>query len=373
MPSSELESIAVLYDEYTDSPKGRIEVCEKMIKLGDPEAIPMLNFIYTEDIDEGVRKKAGEGLRHFRAMQQRLEQELVSSKGGQGSGRLKGFLTISLVLLILANIGAWYMKQMEGDKGDPEAEQRARLTKNISTTLDGVISDSLGLQTELRKWQSGASLPNCSRPYVRPSEIELSPDDQTKYAEFAPLVSDANFGVNGLDVVFGFWDTVCAGGQDLTDVSSNLGRLSSVLQVALQTHQNPLIDGEVGSRMELLGQVSVKLDEAISDAQVLQAELQKILANGSPSCSQAFKRPQKLVLSEAEAQRYPDIQTFIGNELDFSLDGLQSVLSFWDTVVCVGGVYQPSDTEANSQRLSTVIEAAQSARDNKLVTLINTQ
>lgn len=373
MPSSELESIVEQYDVHIDSPKGRMEVCDKLAKLGDPEAIPVLAIIYKEDVDKGVREKAGESLKIFRAQQRRLERELASPEGGAGYKRLQTLFTVTLVLLILANVGLFVTKP--GEDTETDAEQRQRLADQIAGTLDGVISDSLGLQTELRKLKQENELPNCQRNFIRPQQIQVTSDKATKFPELAQLVTnDVGFSMGYLEIVFGFWDTICKGGRDLTNVTSNLERLNAILTTATAARSNPLIKGESPlSRTALLGQISTTLDTIILDTEGLQTELQKVGLNTPPDCSHPFARPQPITLSPDENAQYPDIQTFMVDEVDFALRGLNVGLDFWYNSVCGATAYQPADATANGERLSSVLSAAITARDSSLPNLLAAQ
>jgi hypothetical protein len=230
MPSLELTRIVEKYEENMpegrDDPKRRIDACQQMWKLRDPEAILVLKIIYEEDPDPLVQAEAAEVLTNFRRIQREREAERSGrkSKGtGLGWRLLRSILLLIFVgLLILNGLFFWANGREEesdgedividGNRGITDSSGREEIVVALDQSLTDLNNDALALQNEWQKVEAGNS-GDCTITLNRPQPLELSEIQITQYPDIGQVVTDISgdylFSYSRLQNITGFWDTYC--------------------------------------------------------------------------------------------------------------------------------------------------------------------
>lgn len=386
MPSDQLIEAIELYDEHErdKDPSKRVEACQKMWQTQDPEAIEALSIIYREDPDEKVRAAAAAALRNFRQLQQERQSkrsksvagDVAKKRGGAGSKGASRFLTLTLVLLVAANVVVFFMKNSGSDKDESGPPTRTEVIADIRTVYLTIIADAEGLQEELNKIGQLNDRPNCNRAFKRPQLLELGTQEVERYPDLvdlvAPETSDLAFALTALDLGFQFWDSSCAAGQFDTDAVSGI---ANRLQIAIDTSSaalsgletlttppptpNPDLLPLARDRADILAEIQTTVSAIISDATGLQEELSKLEQGNQPDCTRSFIHPQLVVLTPEEAEQNPDLVAIVdqNSDLVFAWTGLDLSRQFWDGG-CLVGQFVSSEISVTLGRLQTTITTA---------------
>ncbi|NDJ86499.1 MAG: HEAT repeat domain-containing protein [Chloroflexi bacterium] len=393
MPTPELTRLVEQYD--SEDPEERIEVCRQMRDLADPEAIQFLVLIYQEDSEEKVKKAAAEALGQYRAMQLEIEGKRRSS--GRGMRRARTFLIVTLVVLVALNV----MLVVAGGGSEEEGlTEEQRLANQIATSLNDVILDAQHMRGEIWAIQAGRKTPAeaCRLELNRPEPVQLDETQAEAYPEISDFVSnpagDYQFVMTGMpDVAYTPWDTViCAGTTPVGDtlnaeLQATAERLGVILDAATQARENEVlapatIDNpptptatptpDVSDQRDLIDQLAANIDVRITAAQELQMQLQALDPAQQVSlavCRIEFPQPPPVNFRGGDSEAHPEIYAFaISSESPFQTvqQDYQTVLDYWDEVVCPGRPLTTEDIDANVQQLTTVINALTDLRNNRL-------
>lgn len=268
MASPELTEIIELYEDNEYNPEARIQACQKMWELRDPEAILALAIIYKEDPEELVRTEAREVLRNFKAMQRDMERAASGDKDEKKKKRrnwvpLQTLLILSLTVLLVAN-GLLFAIELTATDPTPTAtplptltaeQLRTQFLNRVSNYVSGVVGYSEGLREQLLSIQSGGAILNACqyrRQVARPQPFELNALEQqlrdayymrdiVAYVEDEAgdieFMMDGLFGEDRSGGVIGFYEVdLCSnpnpGDDVLSQIPANISRLDAVLDGA---------------------------------------------------------------------------------------------------------------------------------------------
>ncbi len=149
------------------------------------------------------------------------------------SGRLQG---VSDIAVSARDVGLAVLTGQPPSDSQTAPVGRQGMIDQVSTTLDAIVSDATGLQEELRKATQDATEPDCSRQFFRPTPVQVVETEAQLYPEIQAFITDEiNFGLDGLQLAFDFWDnTVCADLQyQPEDVMQHVQRLAIVTDAAM--------------------------------------------------------------------------------------------------------------------------------------------
>lgn len=255
MPSPKLTQIVEMYDQNTiegrDDPKRRMEACQQMWKLRDPEAIMFLKIIYEEDTDPLVQAEAAEVLTNFRRIQREREASRSGKSKSTGLGwrLLRSILLLTFVgLLILNGLFFWANTQddeantvVDNDEGISSSSGRQEIVSALDQSLANLVDDAVKLQVEWQKVESGNN-GDCLITLNRPQPIELTESQMQQFPDISSLISDEfgdyRFSFGAFNDVLGFWDAYCAGTLAESNLLGNVERLREPIGLATNIRAN---------------------------------------------------------------------------------------------------------------------------------------
>lgn len=263
MPSLELTKIVEKYEENMpegrDDSQRRIEACQQMWQLRDPEAILVLKIIYEEDPDPLVQAEAAEGLTNFRRIQREREAARSGKKStgtGLGWRLLRSILLLTFVgLLILNGVFFWANSQDESnDENEVVSENANGITENsdrpevidaFEQSLSQLVDDSLKLQIEWRKIEDG-STGDCAITLNRPAPLSLSESQAQQFPDINNIIGDSTdeeyndyeFSFTAYNSVLSFWDAYCAGTLPDSNIIGNVDLLREPIALATNIRAN---------------------------------------------------------------------------------------------------------------------------------------
>ncbi len=278
MASPELTELIELYEENEYNPEKRIEACQKMWDLRDPEAILALKIIYEEDPQELVRAEAKDVLSKFKGLER--EQQRAAAAAQQEDKKkkprnwvpLQTLLILSLTVFLVLN-GLYFVAEYTA--ADPTAtpaptmppnpnQLRTQLLNRIEAHLMSITTYTEGLREQLIAVQGGGPVLNACqyrRQVARPQAFQLNPaeeqlrgtyymDDIITFVENPD--GDIAFAMVGLDAAADFYEVdLCSNPnppqETLNLIPENIGRLDTVLDIVriaqndLQNYQNVIV------------------------------------------------------------------------------------------------------------------------------------
>ncbi len=208
---------SLIADLKNKKPKKRIQACQELAKLGDPQAIPSLASTYKKDPDDKVKAAAEKALTKFKAMQP--DGAKVAKPVSPGIKRLRILLGISFVILLIANIAFMVL----GGSGDDDEEivdttlrDRTELVDRIETSLTDAQEGALAIQEETENL-------DCERSIKRPSKVKLSAMEKHVFPDLAAVVDSDQYGTvfEFLGDAYTVWKNNCDNGS-LNDIGTKI-------------------------------------------------------------------------------------------------------------------------------------------------------
>ncbi len=185
---------------FDEDARTRRKAAQELGKLGNPEAIADLVNVYNKDADAGVRKAAGDALRTYRQIEQRmLNKGDAAESSGPNLGplltraRLGLGITLAITLMInIVFIGMSIAKSLQGTPTPPAAQTVPSARNDVVTLISKRLDDTRTEATNLRKvfsvvqgmGVSGMSQDLCTQlPSSTLNKMELAPIDRITYPD----------------------------------------------------------------------------------------------------------------------------------------------------------------------------------------------
>lgn len=383
MPSPELTQLVEKFESEENQNK-RLSLLDDMWELQDPEAILILKILYEEGDNKKIRNKAAEILGKYKGLEQQLR-----GKKKKGGGALRGILTLTLLLFIVANVGLFVLSSGDDNEESPGTDAAA-LRANLLGRIENNLNQADSLARELRRRaidydDNIASLEEiCTdSPGAVPDPIEMTEQERNLFPDIAEIIdeetSDYNFALLSLGIAYDSYQSACNSedgsnptAQQIKDFSDEAiviiteARDDELEQLVSRPYATPTPSVEPSAtptttpsltptpssreRQEIIDGILVQPARIEADAQEIVSRITAVDRGGdlATNCRDAnFWNPPGIMLRGEEPELYPDIAEFAQNgasRFNIALQNLATLKANWREV-CDSGRATASDIQ----------------------------